>query len=98
LLDAGLNVSGLPSERSTRGSVPRETALHAAAWDKKIEIVELLLRGGARIDVPVAEGKTALEKAKMYSHVKVEQMMLDIGWKGKKDGQSRGKIGGLWKK
>jgi ankyrin repeat protein len=65
LLDTGLNVNGLPSKRPTRVSVPRDTALHAAAWDKKIEIVELLLKRGARIDIPDVEGKTALEKAKM---------------------------------
>jgi hypothetical protein len=73
LLDAGLNVNGLPSKRSTRVSVLRDTALHAAAWDKKIEI------------------------ARMYNQVKVEQMMLDMGGKGKKDEQSRGKFGGLWR-
>jgi ankyrin repeat protein len=97
LLDTGLNVNGLPSKRSTRVSVPRDTALHAAAWDKKIEIMELLLKRGGRIDIPGAEGKTALEKARMYNQVKVEQMMLDMGGKGKKDEQSRGKFGGLWR-
>jgi hypothetical protein len=65
LLDTGLNVNGLPSKRPTRVSAPRNTALHTAAWDKKIEIVELLLKRGARIDIPDVEGKTALEKAKM---------------------------------
>jgi len=97
LLDAGLNVNGLPSKKPTRVSVPRDTALHAAAWDKKIEIVELLLKRGARIDIPDAEGKAALEKARMYNQVKVEQMMLDMGGKGKKDEQSRSKFGGLWR-
>jgi len=95
----GLDVNELPSknfDKSSRGEAARQTALHLAAWDDKIEIVNLLLKGGARIDILDSEGRTAPEKARLNNQFEVEKLMLAICTKGK-DVKPRGKMSGIWK-
>ena len=54
LLDAGANPDAVTPDKG-------ESALHFAAMDGKLEIIEVLAAAGAALDLPNAEGKTALE-------------------------------------
>lgn len=54
LLEAGADPDAVTSE-------DQESALHLAAKAGKLDIVKVLAEGGATLDLPNAEGKTALE-------------------------------------
>lgn len=56
------------------------TALHWAALSGSDEIVTLLLRNGASIDLPDAlEGLTPLHYASYYGHVKITRLLVNAG-------------------
>ncbi|CAH1799323.1 unnamed protein product [Owenia fusiformis] len=53
----------------------RMTPLHAAAIDGKIEFIEILLAEGANLDVKDAMGKSPMDLANTFGHVRVVQFM-----------------------
>jgi hypothetical protein len=97
LLADGLNVNKISSESLNYSPIGlRETALHAAAWDKKIEIAVLLLEHGAKTDIPDSEGKTVLEKARMNQQVAIEKLLLEIAWRAIEE-RGRGWTSKVWR-
>ena len=53
-------------------------ALHQAAEKGCIDIVELLIPGGAYVDMQTSEGDTALMMAARKGHFKVTQLLLEV--------------------
>jgi hypothetical protein len=69
--------------------------------------MKLLLKRGARTEIPDSDGKTALEQTRMFNQVEVEKLSAEVekerkevatGAQRKKDEKRRGKLSSIWKK
>lgn len=60
-------------------SVNRNTALDAAVASQQVDVVELLLSKGAKVDVKAARGYTPLHKSAFGGHLELTKILLDHG-------------------
>lgn len=63
----------------------KRTALHFAALNGHLKIVDVLLRKGAHVDKKDAAGKTPLDYANRYGHKKVAKLLKSAGAGGEID-------------
>ncbi len=86
----GVTATGVTAAEVTAESSPGSMALHHAAGEAKIEIVELLLAAGVDVNVAASFGETALEAAAARGHLAVIEMLLKAGaGVGHRDGYGR---------
>jgi len=74
LLQKGANVDAFSSD-----DWEKKTALHACALRNSLELAEMLLEGGAKVDLPDYHSKTALYHAATKDHAAMASLLLDAG-------------------
>uniref|UniRef100_A0A4X1VH39 Uncharacterized protein n=1 Tax=Sus scrofa TaxID=9823 RepID=A0A4X1VH39_PIG len=70
-LENGANVEASDAEG--------RTALHSAAWQGHVKVVQLLIEHGALVDHTCNQGATALCIAAQEGHIDVVQVLLEHG-------------------
>jgi TolB-like protein/ankyrin repeat protein len=75
LIAKGVNVNA----RTTAGSYPGESALHVSAFTGQVQIAELLLINGARIDAPDQSGYTPLRRSIDNRNTGMAKLLISKG-------------------
>ena len=84
LLDAGADPDGVRDYKAFHASryqfgVEPSWPINQAAWGGHTEVVQLLLRSGAKAHAPEGEGHTALSIAAERGHKEVVRLLLEAG-------------------
>lgn len=81
LLDAGADPNGVKDYAEVFRIKRFEPSwpINQASWGGHLEVVELLLKAGAKVDFPEGEGYTALTIATTKNHPKLVQRLLSAG-------------------